>query len=219
MGRSAVLLRSKFRRSCGRYNGGMSAPRTSTVNRTTSETKISLSLALDGDGSSSVNTGVGFLDHLLTHVARHGLLNLTVEAEGDLHIDDHHTVEDVGICLGQALKAALGDKAGIARYGDATVPMDEALVLVALDFSGRGGAHVALEFPDPRIGTFATELVEEFLHALAREAGLNVHVRQLAGRNSHHIAEAAFKALGRALRMAVASDPRVTGIPSTKGVL
>lgn len=197
----------------------MSAPRASSLTRTTSETKISLSLTLDGDGSSSVSTGVGFLDHMLTHVARHGLLNLTVTAEGDLHIDDHHTVEDVGICLGQALKEALGDKAGLARYGDATVPMDEALVLVALDFSGRGGAHVSLDFPDPRIGTFATELVEEFLHALAREAGLNVHVRQLAGRNSHHIAEAAFKALGRALRQAVTADPRVTGIPSTKGVL
>ena len=197
----------------------MSAPRTATLARTTSETKIFLSLTLDGDGASRVNTGVGFLDHLLTHVARHGLVNLTVEATGDLHIDDHHTVEDVGICLGQALKTALGDKAGIARYGDATVPMDEALVLVALDFSGRGGAHVALDFPDPRIGTFATELCEEFLHALAREAGLNVHVRQLAGKNSHHVAEAAFKALGRALRQAVASDPRVTGIPSTKGVL
>jgi imidazoleglycerol-phosphate dehydratase len=197
----------------------MSAPRASSLTRTTSETKISLSLTLDGDGSSSVKTGVGFLDHMLTHVARHGLLNLTITAEGDLHIDDHHTVEDVGICLGQALKEALGDKAGLARYGDATVPMDEALVLVALDFSGRGGAHVALDFPDPRIGTFATELVEEFLHALAREAGLNVHVRQLAGRNAHHIAEAAFKALGRAIRQAVTSDPRVTGIPSTKGVL
>ena len=197
----------------------MSAPRTSSLTRTTSETEISFSLTLDGDGSSQVNTGVGFLDHLLTHVARHGLLNLTVEATGDLHIDDHHTVEDVGICLGQALKTALGDKAGIARYGDATVPMDEALVLVALDFSGRGGAHVDLTFPDPRIGTFATELCEEFLHALAREAGLNVHVRQLAGKNSHHIAEAAFKALGRALRQAVTADSRVTGIPSTKGVL
>ena len=197
----------------------MSAPRTWSLTRTTSETEISLSLTLDGDGSSRMNTGVGFLDHLLTHVARHGLLTLTVEATGDLHIDDHHTVEDVGICLGQALKAALGDKAGIARYGDATVPMDEALVLVALDFSGRGGAHVELAFPDPRIGTFATELCEEFLHALAREAGLNVHVRQLAGKNSHHIAEAAFKALGRAVRQAVTADPRVTGIPSTKGIL
>ena len=197
----------------------MSAPRTATISRTTSETTISLTLSLDGDGSSRISTGVGFLDHLLTHVARHGLLNLTVEASGDLHIDDHHTVEDVGICLGQALKASLGSKAGIARYGDATVPMDEALVLVALDFSGRGGAHVDLAFPDPRIGTFATELAEEFLHALAREAGLNVHVRQFAGKNSHHIAEAAFKALGRALRMAVAADSSVIGIPSTKGVL
>ena len=197
----------------------MAAPRTATLSRATSETRITLALSLDGDGSSRVETGVGFLDHLLTHVARHGLLSLTVEASGDLHIDDHHTVEDVGICLGQALKEALGDKSGIARYGDAAVPMDEALVLVALDFSGRGGAHVALEFPDPRIGSFAAELCEEFLHALARESGLNLHVRQLAGKNSHHIAEATFKALGRALRMAVAVDPRVNGIPSTKGVL
>ncbi len=197
----------------------MTAPRTATLTRATSETRISLSLALDGDGSSTISTGVGFFDHLLTHVARHGLLNLTVEAQGDLHIDDHHTVEDVGICLGQALKTALGDKSGIARYGDATVPMDEALVLVALDFSGRGGAYVALEFSRPRIGEFATDLCEEFFHALAREAGLNVHVRQLAGKNSHHIAEAAFKALGRALRVAASPDPRVVGIPSTKGVL
>ncbi|MGC4047947.1 MAG: imidazoleglycerol-phosphate dehydratase HisB [Armatimonas sp.] len=195
------------------------APRTATLTRKTSETQITLSLSLDGNGDSVVATGVGFLDHMLTHVARHGLLELSVQATGDLHIDDHHTVEDVGICLGQALRTALGDKAGIARYGDATVPMDEALVLCALDFSGRGGAHVSLDFPDPRIGTFATELCEEFLHAVAREAGLNVHVRQLAGKNSHHIAEAAFKSLGRAVRMAVAPDPRVTGIPSTKGVL
>jgi imidazoleglycerol-phosphate dehydratase len=197
----------------------MTAPREATLTRTTTETQITLSVHLDGDGSSVVATGVGFFDHLLTHVARHGLLRLSVQATGDLHIDDHHTVEDVGICLGQALKEALGDKAGIARYGDATVPMDEALVLVALDFSGRGGAHVSLSFDRPRIGEFATELCEEFFHALAREAGLNIHVRQLAGRNAHHIAEATFKALGRALRVAVAPDPRVVGIPSTKGVL
>jgi imidazoleglycerol-phosphate dehydratase len=197
----------------------MTAPREATLTRTTTETQITLSLHLDGDGSSVVATGVGFFDHLLTHVARHGLLQLSVQATGDLHIDDHHMVEDVGICLGQALKTALGDKAGIARYGDATVPMDEALVLVALDFSGRGGAHISLDFNRPRIGEFATELCEEFIHALAREAGLNIHVRQLAGRNAHHIAEATFKALGRALRIAVSPDPRVVGIPSTKGVL
>lgn len=197
----------------------MSATRTASLSRRTAETDISLSLHLDGDGSSELSTGVGFFDHMLTHVARHGLLSLTVLAKGDYHIDDHHTVEDVGICLGQALKHAVGDKAGMTRYGDATVPMDESLVLCALDFSGRGGAHIALEFPDTRIGTFAVELVEEFFHAVAREAGLNLHIRLIVGKNAHHIAEAAFKAFGRALRQAVALDPRVSGIPSTKGIL
>ena len=197
----------------------MSAPRTASLSRQTSETEITLSLELNGDGSSQLATGVGFFDHMLTHVARHGLLTLEITAKGDLHIDDHHTVEDVGICLGQALKAAVGDKKGMTRYGDATVPMDESLVLCALDFSGRGGAHIALEFPDTRIGSFAVELVEEFFHAVAREAGLNLHVRLITGKNAHHIAEAAFKAFGRALRQAVALDDRVTGIPSTKGVL
>lgn len=193
--------------------------RSAQIDRQTAETNIQLDLNLDGDGSSTLATGVGFFDHMLTHVARHGLFTLRVQAKGDLEVDDHHTVEDVGICLGQALKAAVGDKKGMTRYGDATVPMDESLVLCALDFSGRGGAHVSLTFPDTRIGTFAVELVEEFFHAVAREAGLNLHLRLITGKNAHHIAEAAFKAFGRALRQAVAQDPRVTGIPSTKGVL
>lgn len=193
--------------------------RTAQIDRQTAETRIHLSLTLEGDGTSSLATGVGFFDHMLTHVARHGLLNLTITAQGDLEVDDHHTVEDVGICLGQALKQAVGDKKGMTRYGDATVPMDESLVLCALDFSGRGSAHVSLAFPDTRIGTFAVELVEEFFQAVAREAGLNLHIRLITGKNAHHIAEAAFKAFGRALRQASSLDPRVTGIPSTKGVL
>ncbi|MFY7953641.1 MAG: imidazoleglycerol-phosphate dehydratase HisB [Armatimonadaceae bacterium] len=197
----------------------MNSPRTAEIERVTSETRIALSLRLDGDGASEIQTGVGFFDHMLTHVARHGLLSLRVAAAGDLHIDDHHTVEDVGIVLGQALRQAVGDKSGLARYGDATVPMDESLVLCALDFSGRGQAYVDLEFSDTRIGNFATELVEEFFHAVARSAGLTLHVRRIAGTNAHHVAEAAFKAFGRALRAAVAVDPRVTGIPSTKGSL
>ena len=197
----------------------MSAPRTAAIRRETNETRITLEIALDGDGSSELRTGVGFLDHMLSHVARHGLFTVKVAAEGDHHIDDHHTVEDVGIVLGQALREALGDKAGIARYGDATVPMDEALVLCALDFSGRGQAYVDLPFGDARIGTFATELVEEFFHAVARSAGMTLHLRRLAGTNAHHVAEGAYKAFGRALRAAVARDPRVSGIPSTKGVL
>lgn len=197
-----------------------SSGRTSTVRRATSETDISLSLNLDGDGASEIKTGVGFFDHMLTHIARHGLLSLTVSAAGDTYIDDHHTVEDVGIALGQALREAVGDKRGIARYGDATVPMDETLVLCALDFSGRGAFYTNLQFPDTRIGpTFASELVEEFFHAVARNAGMTLHIRTLAGTNAHHIAEGAFKAFGRALAMAVRHDPRVTGIPSTKGVL
>ena len=197
----------------------MDSPRTAQIQRDTTETRIRLSLTLEGDGSSEIATGVGFFDHMLTHVARHGLFTLTVHADGDLHIDDHHTVEDVGIVLGQALRTAVGDKRGMTRYGEATVPMDEALVLCALDFSGRGQAHIELPFPDTRIGAFATELVPEFFHALAQNAGLTLHVRALTGRNAHHIAEAAFKALGRALKAAVALDARVVGVPSTKGVL
>jgi imidazoleglycerol-phosphate dehydratase len=193
--------------------------RTAERRRATTETEIALRLDLDGDGGAEIATGVGFFDHMLTHIARHGLLSLSVHCRGDLHVDDHHTVEDVGIALGEALREAVGDKRGMVRYGAATIPMDESLVLCALDFSGRGGLYTDLTFPDYRIGTFATELVEEFFRAVALNAGMTLHLRQLAGRNAHHIAEAAFKAFGRALDAATRRDERVTGIPSTKGVL
>ncbi len=193
--------------------------RTATINRTTKETSIKLVLSLDGQGQPALGTGVPFLDHMLTHVAVHGLFDLTIQASGDTEVDDHHTVEDVGIALGQALQQALGDRAGIRRYGDAIVPMDEALALVAVDLSGRGVLGWEGSFPTQRIGQFDTELVEEFLRALAREGRLTLHVRLLAGRNSHHMAEAVFKALGRALREAVEIDPRRSGVPSSKGQL
>ena len=196
------------------------APRTAQLRRTTSETDITLRVDLDGTGGGEIATGVGFFDHMLTHIARHGLLTLEVRATGDLHIDDHHTVEDVGIALGTALREAVGDKRGMVRYGAATIPMDEALVLCALDFSGRGGLYFDATLPDPRIGTFASELVEEFFRAVAVNAGMTLHLRQLAGHNTHHIAEGAFKAFGRALDAATRLDPRLAGsIPSTKGVL
>ena len=197
----------------------MTQERTAQRTRQTSETQITLSVALDGDGGSEVVTGVGFFDHMLTHVARHGLLHLTVQAAGDLHIDDHHTVEDIGIALGDALREAAGDKAGITRYGFALLPMDEALVACALDWSGRGLLVHDFQFPSPKIGTFDTELVPEFFRAVAANAGLTLHFEQRRGTNSHHIAEAAFKAFGRALDQAKRLDSRVGGIPSTKGVL
>jgi len=193
--------------------------RCAIIERETNETRIRLELELDGAGAHQIDTSVPFLDHMLAHVAAHGLLDLTLTARGDTQIDDHHTVEDVGIVLGRALAQALGDKRGIARYGHVLLPMDEALVAVALDFSGRGLSVCELAFPTAKIGAFDTELVPEFLRALAANAGLTLHVRQMAGANSHHIAEAAFKGLGRALRQAVALDPRQTAIPSTKGVL
>ena len=187
--------------------------------RTTRETDVSVELCLDGRGSASVGTGVPFLDHMLDALARHGLLDLEVRASGDTAVDDHHTVEDVGIVLGGVVRDALGDMRGIARYGSAAVPMDEALVLCAIDVSGRGQAHVDLRFPVERIGTFDVQLVKEFLIAFAANAGVTLHVCQLAGENAHHIAEAAFKALARALMEAVRIDPRVAGVPSTKGSL
>ncbi len=193
--------------------------RVAEVRRVTTETDIVLRLDLDGDGVSEIATGVGFFDHMLTHVARHGLLSLTVRARGDYAVDDHHTVEDVGLALGQALKEAVGDKSGMVRYGSAALPMDETLVLCALDFSGRGGYFGDLAFPDTRIGTFAVELVDEFFKSVANAAGLTLHLRLLAGKNAHHVAEAAFKAFGRALDQATRLDERVAGIPSTKGVL
>jgi imidazoleglycerol-phosphate dehydratase len=193
--------------------------RTATIDRRTAETKIQLELNLDGSGQSDVQTGVGFLDHMLDLFARHGAFDLRVDADGDLHVDDHHTVEDVGICLGQALRQALGDKAGIRRYGHFTLPMEETLVTVAADLSGRYFLVFGAEFPTPKIGTFDSELVEDFWQAMAANTLCNLHILLHYGRNSHHISEAIFKAAARALRLAVEPDPRLTGIPSTKGTL
>lgn len=194
--------------------------RRAEITRATSETDIRVSLDLDGTGQASIATGVGFLDHMLTALARHALLDLTVQAKGDLHIDDHHTTEDVGIVIGQAIRQALGDKRGIRRYGAALIPMDEALAEAALDVSGRPYLAWSVAFQRPKIGTFDTELVEEFFRALAFNAGVTLHVTLKAGTNAHHVAEACFKALARALRQAVEPDPRAGGaIPSTKGAL
>jgi imidazoleglycerol-phosphate dehydratase len=194
--------------------------RRAEIARATSETDIRVSLDLDGTGQATIATGVGFLDHMLTALARHALLDLTVQAKGDLHIDDHHTTEDVGIVIGQAIRQALGDKRGIRRYGAALIPMDEALAEAALDVSGRPYLAWSVAFQRPKIGTFDTELVEEFFRALAFNAGITLHVTLKAGTNAHHVAEACFKALARALRQAVEPDPRAAGaIPSTKGAL
>ena len=194
-------------------------PRKVELARKTAETDIYLKLDLDGTGVYDINTGIGFFDHMLNLMTRHGMLDLELKANGDLEVDGHHTVEDIGICLGQALKDSLGTKAGINRYGNALVPMDEALLLVALDLSGRGHLELAAELPSPKVGDFETELLEEFLRALAVNGGITLHVKQMSGRNTHHIIEGIFKALGRALRMAVEPDSRAKGIPSTKGVL
>ncbi len=193
--------------------------RTATITRTTAETDIVLSLTLDGTGTAAVNTGVGFFDHMLTHVAKHGMFDLTVSCTGDLHIDAHHTVEDVGICFGKALAQALGDKAGIRRYGDATVPMDEALVTAAVDLSGRPFLVWTADFPTELLGTFSSQLAEEFWRAVSSAGLLTLHVVLHHGKNTHHIVETIFKAVARALRAAVEADPRASGIPSTKGVL
>ena len=192
--------------------------RESVINRKTAETDIALSLRLDGTGKSNIDTGCGFLDHMLTLFAKHGRFDLDVKCVGDTHVDDHHTVEDIGICLGKAFAEALGDKRGITRYGDITLPMDEALILAAVDLSGRDYLGYALEIPTEKVGSFDTELVEEFWLAFVRNAACNLHIRQLAGKNSHHIIEGAFKAVARALRAAVKSDGSDT-VPSTKGVL
>jgi imidazoleglycerol-phosphate dehydratase len=193
--------------------------RNASLERTTGETNISLTIALDGEGRSEIRTGIPFFDHMLTLFSRHGLLDLEIAAKGDIEVDYHHTVEDVGITLGQAIAKALGDKAGIRRYGHAYVPMDEALARVVVDCSGR--PFLAYEAPRgvEAIGLFPFQLVEEFLRAVAVNAGLTLHVSVLAGRDAHHMAEAVFKALGRALDIAVSHDGRVKGIPSTKGVL
>lgn len=193
--------------------------RSATITRTTGETDITVTLELDGSGTTSVETGVPFFDHMLDAFGRHGLFDLSVSAKGDLEIDAHHTVEDVGIVIGQCLSEALGDKAGIRRFGDAEIPMDEALVQSAVDISGRGQLHYAVELPIEVIGTFDTTLAKEFLVALATNAGVTLHVRSIAGENAHHIVEAAFKAVARALREAVERDERVVGVPSTKGAL
>jgi imidazoleglycerol-phosphate dehydratase len=193
--------------------------RKASVSRRTAETQITVSLDLDGTGERSCRTGIGFFDHMLDQLARHSLIDLDVEAKGDLHIDDHHTVEDVGIAIGQALRQALGDKAGIRRYGSCLLPMDDALVRAALDLSGRPFLVWKLDLASPKIGTFDTELVREFFTGLAMNAGMTLHVQRLDGVNSHHVVEAAFKAVARALREAVEPDPRGAGVPSTKGTL
>ena len=194
-------------------------PRTAKIDRNTRETQIHLELNLDGTGTGSWQTGVGFLDHMLELFTRHGALDLKVEAKGDLQVDQHHTVEAVGICLGQAVKQALGDKAGIRRYGHFTLPMEETLCTTAIDLSGRYYLVFNAEFASPKIGDFDTELVEDFFQAFAANALANLHVLIHYGRNSHHVAEAIFKSTARALRMAVETDARMTGVPSTKGTL
>ena len=194
--------------------------RTATIHRQTAETDITLTLNLDGTGVSSIQSGCGFLDHMLTLFARHGGFDLTVTCHGDTYVDDHHTVEDIGITLGKALSQALGDKRGIQRYGDRILPMDETLILSAVDISGRGGCFMDLSIPTEKIGTFDTQLCEEFFIALAQNGGLTLHIRQLAGRNSHHIVEGTFKSVARSLREAVAIDEKdPNSIPSTKGLL
>ena len=193
--------------------------RTAAVERRTAETKICLSVQLDEPKTPLVQTGLGFFDHMLVLLGRHGFFGLQLEVQGDLEVDGHHTVEDTGICLGQALQQALGDKAGIARYGTAFVPMDEALAMVSLDISGRPYLVFDAQLPFGKVGDFDLELVEEFLRALSVHAGLTLHVRLLSGKNAHHMVEAIFKALGRALAEAMAKDSRVRGVLSTKGTL
>jgi imidazoleglycerol-phosphate dehydratase len=193
--------------------------RTASVTRNTAETQITLTLGLDGTGKADIETGVGFFDHMLTLLAGHSLFDLTVRCKGDLHVDGHHTVEDVGRALGLALKDCLGERRGIRRYGHAIIPMDEALATVAVDLGGRAACIFAVDFPVPTIGTFDAQLVEVFWESVAATAGMNFHAILHHGRNGHHIAEAVFKAAARALRAAVEADPRQPGIPSTKGSL
>ena len=194
--------------------------RTAEIIRKTAETDITLKLNLDGTGASKIDTGCGFLDHMLTLFAKHGRFDLTLTSKGDTYVDDHHTVEDVGISLGQAFKQALGDKKGICRYGDKILPMDETLILAAVDLSGRGYLNFDLQIPTQKVGTFDTELVEEFWLGFIRNAECTLHICQLAGSNSHHIIEGAYKCVGRILKQAVAIDPAFADeIPSTKGVL
>lgn len=196
-----------------------SANRRAVVTRVTGETDITVELDLDGTGTCLIDTGVPFFDHMLNAFGRHGLFDLTVRATGDIEVDAHHTIEDTGIVLGQAFTQALGDKAGITRFSDVCIPMDETLVQAVVDISGRGQAYCDLPIPTERVGSFDTELAVEFFYAFARDARVTLHVRELAGANSHHIIEAAFKAAGRAMRYACELDPRVNGVPSTKGSL
>ncbi len=194
--------------------------RNATIIRKTNETDITLSLALDGSGKSAVESGCGFLDHMLTLFARHARFDLIVNCKGDTQVDDHHTVEDIGICLGQAFAEALGDKKGIVRYGDTVLPMDESLILSAVDLSGRAFLGYSVDVPAAKVGTFDTELAEEFWLAFTRSAACTLHIRQLAGSNSHHILEGSFKSVARSLRAAVTIDPAFAEeVPSTKGVL
>ena len=195
-------------------------PRTAEVARDTAETKIAVRLNLDGTGQSKLATGIGFFDHMLDQIARHGMIDLDVQCQGDLHIDGHHTVEDVGIAIGQAVKQAVGDKRGITRYGHAYVPLDEALSRVVIDFSGRPGLVTDVQFTSGMIGAFDTQLLHEFFQGFVNHAFVTVHIDNLKGVNAHHQAETIFKAFGRALRMALTPDPRAAGqIPSTKGTL
>lgn len=196
-----------------------SSGRKGEIHRTTSETSIVLTLYLDGGGLADIDSGIPFLDHMLTLFTVHSLCDVQLEARGDIEVDDHHTIEDIGICLGEALKQAIGDKFGINRYGEFTVPMDESLVRVVLDFSGRPYLHYNLPIPAQRLGDLATENIREFFQALANHAGMNIHVDLIRGDNSHHIVEAAFKALGRAVKIAVSLEPRISGVWSSKGSL
>ena len=199
---------------------GAAVARIASISRSTKETSIQVEINLDGTGVTNVDTGVPFFDHMLDAFGRHGLFDLTVHAKGDVEVDAHHTVEDCGIVLGQAIKEALGERRGIVRYGSCILPMDETCVMAAIDISGRGGCYCELQIPAEQVGNFDTELGEEFFIALANNAGITLHVRQLCGRNSHHILEASFKAVTRALKECVAIDPRIADvIPSTKGAL
>ncbi len=194
--------------------------RTATIERNTLETQITVTIDLDGKGTARFDTGVPFLEHMIDQIARHGLIDIDISAKGDLHIDAHHTVEDIGITLGQAFAEALGDKKGLVRYGHAYVPLDEALSRVVIDFSGRPGLEYHVEYPRGMIGSFDVDLILEFFQGFVNHAGATLHIDNLRGRNAHHIAETIFKAFGRALRMAAAADPRMQGMmPSTKGTL
>jgi imidazoleglycerol-phosphate dehydratase len=196
-----------------------SIDRTASIKRNTKETDICLSLNLDGHGTVELNTGIPFLDHMVEQIARHGLIDLSIDAKGDLEIDAHHTVEDIGICFGEALRDAIGDKAGIVRYGYAYVPLDEAMSRVVLDLSGRPGLEYHVDFPKETVGGFDIELFKEFFQAVSNHGRITLHIDAIRGDSNHHIIETVFKAFGRALRMAVESDPRQSGIPSTKGAL